>query len=66
VNLRRLTGQAKRMIDKRGGMKALQADATELKDVVTSDESLADKAKDATSAIKDPGAPGNDRRPPAE
>jgi hypothetical protein len=64
VDLKRLTGQVRQIIDKRGGTKALQEDAMELKDVVTKDESLVDKAKDATSAIEDPGAPG-DGQPPA-
>jgi hypothetical protein len=65
VGLRRLTDQVKQMIDRRGGTKALREDATELKDVATSDEGLVDKAKDAASAIKDPGAPGGER-PPAK
>jgi len=63
MDLKRLTDQAKRLIDKRGGTKALEEDAMELKDVATKDESFADKAKDAASAIKDPGAPGDDRPP---
>jgi hypothetical protein len=65
VGLRRLTDQVKQMIDRRGGTKALREDATELKDVATSDEGLVDKAKDAASAIKDPGAHGGER-PPAK
>jgi hypothetical protein len=63
MGLRRLTGQVKQMIDRRGGTKALREDASELKDVATSDQGLVDKAKDAASAIKDPGAPGGERPP---
>ena len=34
----------------------------ELKNVAQSKDSLTDKAKDAASAIKDPGAPGPDHQ----
>ncbi len=54
----KLTEKAKQMFDKRGGMEAAKTDATELKDIAGSDESIADKAKDAGEAIKDPGAAG--------
>jgi hypothetical protein len=58
MDLSRLTDRAKHMFDKRGGMDAAKEDLTELKDIAGKDESLADKAKDAGEAIKDPGAPG--------
>jgi hypothetical protein len=58
MDLSKLTDRAKQMFDKRGGMDAAKEDLTELKDIAGKDESLADKAKDAESAIKDPGAPG--------
>lgn len=54
----KLTEKAKQMFDKRGGMEAAKTDATELKDIAGSDESIADKAKDAGEAIKDPGPAG--------
>jgi hypothetical protein len=60
VNFRRLTDQAKKLVDKRGGTDALKEDAEELKDVAKSKGSLKDKAKAAGEAIKDPGAKGPD------
>ena len=67
VNLRRLTDQAKKMVNKRGGTGALKEDADELKDIAKGKGSLKDKAKAAGEAIKDPGAPGEqERKPPSE
>jgi hypothetical protein len=64
VNFRRLTDQAKRIVDKRGGTDALKEDAEELKDIAKGKGSLKDKAKAAGQAIKDPGAPGEDQPKP--
>jgi hypothetical protein len=36
----------------------MKEDAEEVKDDVTSDESMTDKAKDVYEDVKDPGAPG--------
>ena len=58
VNFRRLTDQAKKIVDKRGGTDSLKEDADELKDIAKGKGSLKDKAKAAGEAIKDPGAPG--------
>jgi hypothetical protein len=58
VNFRRLTDQAKKIVDKRGGTDALKEDADELKDIAKGEGSLKDKATAAGQAIKDPGAPG--------
>ena len=55
VNLRRLTDQAKKLVEKRGGTEALKEDAEELKDIAKGEGSLKDKAKAAGEAIKDPG-----------
>jgi hypothetical protein len=65
VNLRRLTDQAKKIVNKRGGTGALKEDADELKDIAAGKGSLKDKAKAAGEAIKDPGAPGEQERKPA-
>jgi hypothetical protein len=65
VNLKKLTDQAKALIDKRGGTKSLKEDAMELKDIAGKHESLADKGKDAVEAIKDPGAPGDEPAQPS-
>jgi hypothetical protein len=61
VNLRRITDQAKKLVEKRGGTDALKEDAEELKDVAKGEGSLKDKAKAAGEAIKEPGAPGPDK-----
>ena len=67
VNLRRLTDQAKKIVNQRGGTGALKEDADELKDIAKGQGSLKAKAKAAGEAIKDPGAPGEqERKPPAE
>ena len=58
MDLKRLFNKAKKTVDERGGVESLKADAEELKDVATGKGSLTEKAKDATAAIKDPGAPG--------
>ena len=55
VNLRRLTDQAKKIVNKRGGTGALKEDAEELKDIATGKGSLKDKARAAGEAIKEPG-----------
>jgi hypothetical protein len=60
MNLGKLTGMAKDLIDKRGGMDALKKDAEELKDIATGTGSMSDKATRAAGALKDPGAAGPD------
>jgi hypothetical protein len=64
VNLRRLTDQAKKIVEKRGGTDALKEDADELKDIAKGKGSLKDKAKAAGDALKDPGAKGPDEPEP--
>ena len=64
VNFRRLTDQAKKLVDKRGGTDSLKEDADELKDIAKGEGSLKDKAKAAGQAIKEPGAPGEEKPPP--
>jgi hypothetical protein len=64
VNLRRLTDQAKKLVEKRGGTDALKEDADELKDIAKGEGGVKDKAKAAGKALKDPGAPGTEK--PAE
>ncbi len=60
MDLSKLTDEAKKLIDERGGMDALKDDAMELKDIATGEGSLTDKAKAAVDAVKDPGKPGED------
>ena len=66
VNLRRLTDQAKKIVDKRGGTDSLKEDAEELKDIAAGKGSLKDKAKAAGEAIKEPGAPGTEEPKPPQ
>jgi hypothetical protein len=58
VNFKRLTDQAKKVVDKRGGMDSLKEDAGELRDIAKGKGSLKDKAKAAGKPVKDPGAKG--------
>jgi hypothetical protein len=55
VNLRRLTDQAKKIVDKRGGTDAAKEDAEELADIAKGKGTMKDKAKAAGEAIKKPG-----------
>ncbi len=58
MDISKLTDEARKLIDERGGMDALKEDAMELKDIATGEGSVTDKAKAAVDAIKDPGAEG--------
>jgi hypothetical protein len=60
MNLKSLFNKAKKTVDDRGGVQALKEDAEELKGVAQGKGSLADKAKGAAAAIKEPGAPGGE------
>jgi hypothetical protein len=69
MDFKRLSQQAKRLIDKRGGTKSLKEDADELRDIARGEGSLSDKAKAAAGAVKDPGAQGSagaEREPPPQ
>jgi hypothetical protein len=71
VNLRRLTDQAKKLVERRGGSDTLKEDADELKDIAKGEGSLKDKAKAAGEAIKEPGKAGEEgqekpEKPPPE
>jgi hypothetical protein len=56
MDLKRLSEKAKELVDRRGGTGALKDDADELKRIAQREGSLADKAKAAAEALKDPGA----------
>jgi hypothetical protein len=56
VNLGNLTKQAKKLVDKRGGVEALKGDAGELKDIAGGGGSAT-----AADALKEPGK----HQPPA-
>ena len=61
INFKRLSDQAKKIVDKRGGTDALKQDAEELRGIAKGKGSLTDKAKAAGKAVKDPGAKGPDQ-----
>ena len=56
VNFKKLSTQAKNLVDKRGGTDALKQDAEQLKEIAKGKGSFSDKAKAAAAALKDPGA----------
>lgn len=60
MDLKGLQRKAKQLIDRRGGTDSLKADAEELRNIATGPGSVADKAKRAGDALKDPGAKGPD------
>ena len=64
MDIDKLTDEAKKLIEQRGGTDALKDDAMELKDIATGEGSLTDKAKAAAEALSDPGAKGEE--PPAK
>jgi hypothetical protein len=65
MDFKRLSQQAKRLIDRRGGTKSLKEDADELRDIARGEGSLSDKAKAAAGAVKEPGAKGAETAPAA-
>jgi hypothetical protein len=56
MDFKRISGQAKKLIDQRGGTEALKGDLEELKTIAKGKGTLADKAKAAGAALKEPGA----------
>ncbi len=64
VNFKKLSTQAKNLVDKRGGTDALKQDAEQLKEIAKGKGSFSDKAKAAAAALKDPGGAAStaDRR----
>ena len=67
MDLKRITDRAKDLVDKRGGTDSVKEDAEELKQIAKGEGSLADKAKAAVAAIKDPGDDdGTAAAPPTE
>jgi hypothetical protein len=65
MDFRKLSRQAKRIIDKRGGTEALKGDAEELRDIARGPGSAKNKAREAAAAIKEPGAGPAQPTPPA-
>lgn len=57
MDFKKLSKQAKKIVDQRGGTEALKQDAQELQNIAKSKGSMSDKAKKAADALKEPGAP---------
>ena len=53
MDLKKIAMEAKELVDERGGTDGLKEDLDELKGIAGG--SLADKAKEAVEAVKDPG-----------
>lgn len=60
MDLSKITDKAKELLESRGGTDALKEDVEELREIAKGEGSLADKAKAALEALKDPGAAGED------
>ena len=56
MDWKRVADKAKQVIDERGGPESLKEDADELRKIAEGPGTLADKAKQAAEAIKEPGA----------
>ena len=56
MNWKAMADKAKQTFQQRGGSDAAKEDAEELRDIARGQGSLADKAKDAAAAIREPGA----------
>jgi hypothetical protein len=56
MNLKSLFNKGKKIVDERGGVDSLKADAQEVAKIAKGKGSISDKAKEAAAAIKEPGA----------
>jgi hypothetical protein len=56
MNWKAMADKAKQTFQQRGGSTAAKQDAEELRDIAQGQGSLADKAKQAAAAIREPGA----------
>jgi hypothetical protein len=56
MNLKAMADKAKQVFQQRGGATAAKQDAEELGNIARGQGSVADKAKQATEAIREPGA----------
>ena len=55
MDLKGLINKGKKIVDDRGGVESLKADAQEVAGIAKGKGSLSDKAKEAAAAVKDPG-----------
>jgi hypothetical protein len=66
MDLKGLFNKGKKIVDERGGVESLKADAQEVAKIAKGKGSLSDKAKEAAAAVKDPGSnqpEGQERHP---
>jgi len=56
MDFQKLARKAQEVYTQRGGADAAKGDAREVEDILQGDGSLADKAKRAAKALKEPGA----------
>lgn len=63
VDFKKLSTQAKDLVEKRGGTEGLKRDAAELREIAKRQGTLSEKAKAAAAALKESGA--NDPAHPA-
>jgi hypothetical protein len=66
MDLKNLFDKGRKMVDDRGGVDSLKEDAEELAGIAKGKGSLTDKAKEAASAVKEPGTnepAGQERHP---
>jgi hypothetical protein len=56
MNWKAMADKAKQTFQQRGGSTAAKQDAEELRDIAQGKGSLADKAKEAAAAVREPGA----------
>lgn len=56
MDFSRLASKAKQIYTKRGGAQAAKGDAKEVEGILTGEGTVADKAKRAAEALKEPGA----------
>jgi hypothetical protein len=66
MDLKGLFNKGKKIVDERGGVESLKADAQEVAKIAKGKGSLSAKAKEAAAAVKDPGTnqpEGQERHP---
>ena len=56
MNWKTMADKAKQTFQQRGGSRAAKEDAEELRNIAQGQGSIADKAKEAAAAIREPGA----------
>lgn len=66
MDWKKLSDKASDALQQRGGIKSVSEDATELQEIAAGEGTLAEKAKRAMAAIKEPGRHAEATAAPAE